>query len=185
MIKKFLCLFLVCLFAFPVWASDAIRPFSPVKECGLTELVGINEQVDQGEIGASVGIAVPDIPENRASDPSGEILSVTLYLTEDGTGTLFAADGTLIILDADPASSAGDASLSAAEAVTVLALVPVVDADWLANATGYIANKIVAIPFHTGTTLYFVWFHQDATSLNDVAGDDFQLEMNCWYRRDS
>lgn len=167
-------------------SGDVWQGFVPVdsegnqfalEEGGVTELVGINEQVDQDEYGASVGVAL-------GNTYSGEILSVTLYSTEDGSGTVQTPAGKLLILDADPATSAGDTALAAAEWPTVIGIIAVAAADWLVDANGaacFIANQ--PVPFHALATLYFVWFHEDATSLNDVAGDDEQLEFNFWYSR--
>jgi len=156
-----------------------VQPHAAMTEGGLTELVGINEQVDQNEYGASVGVAL-------GGTYSGEILSIMLYATEDGSGAVQDSAGTLFLFDADPSISAGDAAMSAAARVSVVAQIPVYAGDWKTDANGgsvSILNK--PIPFHGLSTLYFAWFHTDATSLNDAAGDDEQLEMNCWYRRDS
>ena len=157
------------------------QPFMPMREGGLTELVGINEQVDQSDYSGSVAVTLDaTIPR------SGEILSVCLYSTEDGSGAVQTPAGRLLVLDADPAVSSGDTSITAAEWVTVLGHIKVLSGDWLTDANGGIAYvHDVPIPFHDLNTLYFVWFHEDATSLNSAAGDDEQLQMNCWYRQDS
>ena len=155
------------------------QPLSAILEGGLTELVGINEQVDQNEYSASVGVAL-------GGTYSGEILSFALYATEDGTGAVQDSDGWLLVLDADPATTAGDTALTAAEWVTVLGRARVTPADWITDANGGVAYIYdTPIPFHALATLYFVWLHKDATSLNDGAGDDEQLEFNFWYRRES
>lgn len=155
------------------------QPFAALLEGGLTELVGIDEQVDQNEYGASVGVAL-------GGTYSGEILSFAFYATEDGSGAVQDSAGRLVILDADPATTAGDAALAAAEWPTVLGVVQVEASDWITDANGgvaYITDTPVA--FHALATLYLVWLHEDATGLNDAAGDDEQLEVNFWYRRDS
>jgi hypothetical protein len=41
------------------------------------------------------------------------------------------------------------------------------------------------VAFHNLQTLYLVWFHEDATSFNDAAGDDEQMILRLWYRRDT
>jgi hypothetical protein len=160
----------------PVAASSA---GSPLLEGGLTELVGVNEQVDEHDYGKSVAVAL-------GGTYSGEILSFAFYATEDGTGAVQNSAGYLLILDADPAVAAGDTALAAAEWPTVLGRVKVQATDWITDANGgmaYLCNQPVA--FHALSTLYFVWFHDDPTALNDAAGDDEQLELNFWYRRDS
>jgi len=157
----------------------ADMPFSPLLEGGLTELIGIDEQVDQNDYSGSVGVAL-------AGTYSGEILSVSLYTTEDGSGAILEPAGTLFLLDADPAIASGDTAMTASERVTVVGQIEVLASDWKSDANGASANiKIQPIPFHALSTLYFVWFHEDATSFNDAAGDDEQLEFNFWYRRES
>ena len=150
-----------------------------MKEAGLTELIGVDEQVDQNDYGGSVAVSLPSLT-------SGEILSFVFYSTEDGTGAVQEPAGVLLILDADPAVAAGDTSITAAERVTVLGHVAVAATDWKSDANGasaFIYNQ--PVPFHEVSTLYLCWFHEDATSFNDAAGDDEQLECNFWYRRDS
>jgi len=154
-------------------------PTRALLEGGLTELVGINEEVNTDDYGGSVGVGL-------GGTYSGEILNFAFYATEDGSGAVQDSAGKLIILDADPAVSAGDTALAAAEWVTVLGVVDVTASDWITDANGgcaFICNQPVA--FHALNTLYFVWLHTDSTDLNDAAGDDEQLELNFWYRRDS
>ena len=155
---------------------DATR-IAPLIEGGLTELVGINEQVDQNDYSGSIGVAL-------AAACSGEIQQFCFYATEDGTGAVQDSAGVLIIMDADPSIASGDTAMTAAERVTVIGQVFVTAGDWVTDASGgsaFIYNQPVA--FHSLATLYFVWFHQDATSLNDAAGDDEQLEFNFHYQR--
>ena len=78
----------------------------------------------------------------------------------------------------------GDTALTAAEWVTVIGRVTVEAGDWTTDANGGVAfiydNPVY---FHDVSTLYFVWFHTDATDLNDAAGDDEQLEFNGLFQR--
>lgn len=162
-----------------------VTPWTPLKELGLTELIGVNEQVDQNEYSGSVSVSIASgpVPDRPVS---GMILSVVLYSTEDGTGAVQTPAGKLLVLDADPAVSAGDTALVAAEWPTVLGIVPFVAADWRSDANGAAAMNVdVPVLFHDLLNLFFVWFHEDTTSFNDGAGDDEQLEFNCWYRRES
>ena len=155
------------------------KPFAAILEGGLTELVGINEAVAEHAYSGSVVVDLGGIY-------SGEILSFAFYATEDGSGAVQDSAGFLFILDADPAVVSGDTALAAAEWPTVLGRVKVQATDWTVDANGgaaYICDQPVA--FHATRYLWFVWFHDDATGLNDAAGDDEQLEFNFWYRRDS
>ena len=159
------------------------HPLSELLEGGLTELVGINEEVNTSDFGGSVDVSITT-PNGDAV--SGEILAFAFYATEDGSGSVQDSAGKLIILDADPAVAAGDTAMTAAEWVTVIGYVDVDAGDWVTDAAGgcaFISDQ--PIPFHKLSTLYFVWFHEDAADLNDAAGDDEQLEFNFWLRRDS
>jgi hypothetical protein len=154
-------------------------PLDAILEGGLTELVGINEQVDQNDYSGSVGVAL-------AGTYSGEILSVAFYATEDGTGAVQDSAGILYVFDADPTISSGDTSMTAAERVTIIGKIAIGANDWDVDANGGLAYITTQpIPFHSLANLYFVWKHLDATALNDAAGDDEQLEFNFWYRRES
>lgn len=156
-------------------------PGPQIMEGGVTELVGVDEQVDQNDYGASVGVALP-------GTHSGEILSLLFHATEDGSGAVLQATGQLLIFDADPSISAGATSISTAVRATLIGAVAVGAGDWVtADANGATAYLRLAVPFpfHSVSTLYFAWFHTHASSFNDAAGDDEQLEFNFWYRRRS
>lgn len=158
------------------------NPRYEIQELGLTELVGADEQLDQNDYGASVAITLGD----GIRPVSGELLSFMFYTAETGSGAIQTPAGTLLILDADPAVSAGDTAISAAEHRTVLGRVDVEAADWNSDANGGNACKLdQPIPFHSLNAIYALWYHTDATSLNDGAGDDETLHFNAWYRRDT
>lgn len=157
-------------------------PHWQIYESALTELIGANEQVDQNDYGGSVAVTLGD----GVRPCSGELLSFIFFATETGSGAVQTPAGTLLILDADPATTAGDTAITAAERVTILGHIAVAAADWQSDANGasaFIYNK--PVPFHNLQTLYFLWFHSDATSFNDGAGDDEVLQVKAWYRRDS
>ena len=159
--------------------SMPVKPFAAMLEGGLTELVGINEQVDQNDYSGSVGVSL-------GGTYSGEILAVALLATEDGTGAVQDSAGILYVFDADPSIASGDTAMSAAARVTLIGKIGIGAADWDVDANGglaYVCNQ--PIPFHAVANLYFAWKHLDATALNDAAGDDEQLEFNFWYRRES
>lgn len=165
-----------------VLASDKdvpVKPFSAILEGGLTELVGINEEVNTDDYSGSVEVAL-------GGSYSGEIQQFTFYATEDGTGAVQDSAGILYIFDADPTISSGDTSMSAAERVTIIGKVYVNADDWDVDTNGgtaFIYNQPVA--FHSLASLFFAWKHLDAVDLNDGAGDDEQLEFNFWYKRES
>ena len=154
-------------------------PFEPMQQIGLTELIGINEQVDQNDYSASVAVTLGSIQ-------SGEILDVCLFTTEDGTGSVQSPEGWLYLFSADPSITSGATAMTAAARVTILGRIKVESADWETDANGgaaYIYDTPVAFP--ALSTLYFAFKLTSATSLNDGAGDDEQLEFNAKYRRDS
>lgn len=155
-------------------------PFSPILEMGLTEIIDKDDQVDQNDYSSSVAVALGEIY-------SGEILSVVLVTSELGSGGIRTPAGTLLFLDANPAVSAGDTALAAAgaEHKTALGAVTIAASDWVTDAAGGVCFKTVAIPFHALSTLYAVFRLTSATSFNDGAGDDEEMHLNVWYRRDS
>jgi hypothetical protein len=155
-----------------------VQPFDGIIEGGLTELIGINEQVDQNEYSDEVGVAL-------AGTYSGEILAVTFYSTEDGSGSVQTPSGRLLIFDANPNTTTGDTTITAASWMALIGQVDVGAGDWVGDTNGRVAHRVVSVPFHAIGTLYFVFKREDAGSFNDSAGDDEQLEFNMWYRRDS
>ena len=158
------------------------NPRYQMRELGVTELVGKDEEVNTDDYGASVAITLGD----GIRPESGEFLAFAFYATEEGSGAVQDSAGTLLLLDVDPAVSAGDTALTAAEWKTILGRVDVTATDWITDANGglaYIYDN--PIPFHNLNTIYAVWLHTDATDLNDGAGDDEVLEFNAWYRRDT
>ena len=158
--------------------SVTAQPISAILEGGLTELIGINEQVDLNDYSGSVGVAL-------GGTYSGELLNITLYSTEDGTGAIQDNAGVLFIFDADPSIASGDTSMSAVDGITAIAKINILATDWTVDATVGICTKTVAVGFHAVSTLYFVFKNTDATAFNDNADEDEQLEFNFWYRRDS
>ena len=157
------------------------RAFSPILEAGLFELVGINEQVDQNDYSGEVEITLP-----TDNPVSGEILAVTLYSTEDGTGAVQTPAGRLIFFDATPTIASGDTAVLAASWPLAIGAIKVLATDWIVDSTGAIASiKDQPLPFHALTSLFVAWLQEGATALNSAAGDDEQLECNFWYRRDT
>lgn len=150
----------------------------PVLEGGLTELIGINEQVDQNEYCAEVEVTL-------AGTYSGEILAISLYSSETGTGAVQTPAGVLYIFDATTGVAAGDTAITATDLEKAIGLVTVATTDWYGDSSGKMAHKTVGIPFHALASLFFVFQRTDAASFNDAAGDDELLKVNFWYRRDS
>ena len=160
-----------------------ILPRYPILHSGVTELVGKDEQVDQNELAAAVEV---DITSGEGQPVSGEILAVMLYATEEGSGAVQDSAGELLIFTADPGHSAGDtgSGISAAEWQTCIGRVKVTASDWSTEDNGGIAYITdTPVPFHNLSSLFLVWYHTDATSLNDAAGDDEVLDVDLWYQR--
>lgn len=154
-----------------------------VVEGGITELVGINETLSASKYSASVGVTI----DTSDAGISGEIVSVLLVATELGSGAIFSTAGRLYVFDADPATTADAAALAAsgADHKKLIGTVKIASTDWGSDANGGAAFASVAIPFHQVNTLYFV-FQPDsgATQINSAAGDDEELYLNFWYRRE-
>ena len=154
-----------------------------IQHIGVSELVGINEQVDQNELGAELTVTLSPI---TGVPISGEFLSFIFYATESGTGAVQDSEGQLLIFTSAPGLTAGDAGtgLTAAEWKTCIGRINVAASDWTLEEAGgiaYVCDK--PVPFHAVNTLYFVWRHTDAVSLNDGAGDDEVLDVDAWYVR--
>ena len=154
-----------------------------VLEGGLTELVGINEALSASKYSASVGVTI----DTSTAGISGEIVSVALIATELGSGAILQTAGRLYVFDTDPATAADAAALAAngADHKNIVGSVKIASTDWGADANGGVAYASVAIPFHQLSTLYFV-FQPDsgATTINSAVGDDEELYLNFWYRRE-
>jgi hypothetical protein len=158
--------------------QDMIRYHAEIQESGVLELVGKNEEVNTDDYGASVALTI------GTSACSGELYEFVFIATEEGDGAVQDSAGWLLIFDADPATTAGDTSITAAERKTLIGQVEVTADDWITDANGgsaYIYDQVVS--FHAVTSLYLVWFHTDDTDLNDEAGNDEVLEVEIKYRR--
>jgi hypothetical protein len=154
-----------------------------IQHIGVTELVGKDEQVDQNELGAEATVTLTPI---TGAPVSGEFLSFMFYATEEGTGAVQDSQGELLIFTSAPGLTAGDTGtgITAAEWQTCIGRIKVAASDWSTEEGGgiaYVCDK--PIPFHAIQSLYFVWYHTDATSLNDGAGDDEVLDVDAWYVR--
>jgi hypothetical protein len=157
------------------YVSEARPVQLGIFETGLIELIGINEQVDQNDYGAHVTADLKG---------SGEILAACFMSTEDGTGAVQEPAGKLMIFNAAVTVAAGDTSITVAERSELIGMIDVSASDWQSDANGASQSILVQpIPYDTND-LYLVWFHEDATSFNDGAGDDEQLEVNLMYRLD-
>jgi hypothetical protein len=156
-------------------------PLAPITETGEQNLIGINNQIDQYDFSPTVDLAIgiDDLPV------SGEFLSLVLTATEHGSGAVLTPAGTLVLFDTDPNTTSGDTALTSDEWRSAIGSVEIAAADWISDANGAHCFKQIAIPFHALTAVYAVWYHEDATSFNDAAGDDEALRCNLWYRRDS
>ena len=147
-------------------------PENGILETGLIELVGVDEQVDQNDWSGSVDFDIGS---------SGYFVAFALISTG---GDEIQAEGKLYILDADPAISSGDTSITAAEAKTVVGVVDVASDDWDSDdnhAIAYITDTIV--PFHSMDQVYFAFRLTSATSLNSAGGDNELLQLNAWYEK--
>jgi hypothetical protein len=161
-----------------------VLPRYPILHIGVTELVGKDEQVDQNELGDAVEV---DLSSDGEGQPiSGEILSAMFYATEEGSGSVQDSAGELLIFTADPGQAAGDdgSGISGAEWQTCIGRIKIAASDWSTEDNGGIAYVTdTPIPFHDLSSLFLVWYHTDATSLNDAAGDDEVLDVDLWYQR--
>ena len=158
----------------------SMYPQRPVLHTGVLELVGADERVDQNELGVAVSASI-----DGGNTSSGVILAAAFYATESGTGAIQDSAGELLVFTADPGHSVGDdgSGVSGAEWKTCIASIAVATTDWVTEDNGGIAHICSdPIPFYGLATLYFVWHHTDATSLNDGAGDNEVLDVDVYYQ---
>jgi hypothetical protein len=157
-------------------------PAYQITRSAQISVIAADDQVDQYDYSTSRTVTLGD----GLRPCSGEILQILLVSYKTGTGAVQTPAGTIIFFDASPAKTAGDTTLTAGQRATVLGQVKVLASDWKADSVSggaVICNQPVA--FHNLQTLYLVWFHEDATSFNDAAGDDEQMILRLWYRRDT
>ena len=162
------------------------QPFSPILHGELTELIGINERVDQNEYSASVGVSMTSGSPVSGS-VSGEVLHTTLYSHATGSGSVLTPAGTLMFCNGDPNMvTSGSTAMPVAVRRSIIGQIVVAVADWKDDALGAsVTIPYQPLAFHELSSIYLVWFHEDATAYNDNAADDEILEADFWYRRDS
>ena len=182
MFKKIIAVVTAC--ALSLWLTMAYGqvglggdPASNLTEMGITELIGINEQITASQYGATVSITLAG---------PGTIVKVCLIATEDdsgGGGAVFTPAGDLILFDADPTLGVDDATITNAERLTIVSVMTFATANWQSDANGAVnCQKTIEI-FH-GSTLFATWHSATGeTQWNSAAGDDEQLEFNLWYKR--
>jgi hypothetical protein len=162
------------------------HPLTPIFGASAT-LIGANNQVDQNDYGASVELELATAAGTHTNRPvSGEILHLTFMTYETGSGAVLYPAGTLLIFASNPSVTAGDTAVTLAGRAQVIAQVTVAATDWQRDANGATAtiyDQPVAFP--PRSSLYLAWFHEDATSFNDAAGDDEILLVTAYIRRDS
>ena len=162
-------------------AGGRIQPFTAIAEAGATELIDKDDaEVAQNEFGKSVAVSL-------GGTYSGEVLSWIVVQTELGSGAILSdLAGELWVFDADPGISAGDADITAAEAQTLIGVITVSNSNLYAEGVAgvvFIPDK--PMPFHALATLYIAFRSSGATAINSASGDDEEVHINFWYRRDS
>lgn len=141
------------------------------------ELVGTDEVIAQNDWTEAVALTL------AMEDVSGQILGINLTTRREATGgAILAPSGTLMVFDADPGLSTGDATLATGVHRTVLGTVAIATGDWFTDVGGGVVYKPVLIPFYTLKTLYFAFFWTLATSINSATGDEEVMELDAQYR---
>lgn len=149
-----------------------------VETTTLLELVGKNEEMANTKFSKDVSFALDPVS-------SGLLLSATFLALESGTGAVQDSAGKLLIFNADPAVSANATALTIAARKLVMAEAKVAATDWDTDASGGSYTHVFdpPAPFEKVSTLYAVWAHADAATLNDGAGDDETLSVTIRYAR--
>jgi len=146
-----------------------------IQKSAAIELIGIDEAVAQNQYSASV-----ELPLAPHAPAQGELLDFEFI---SSGGDILTPAGRLLVMSADPGSSAGDTAITVAQRRTVLGEVPVAAADWQSDSNGgsvQYPTRPITIPGQT--SVFLVWFHSDATGYNSASGDDEILEVRVGYR---
>lgn len=152
------------------------NPLSPILVIALTEIVDKDDtEVSLNDYSKSVTVAL-------GGTYSGEILKVTVYASELGTGSVPANSGTLYLFDTNPTVASGDTALAAADWPTAIAQLPI-DV-WKSDANGGMCEVECSVPFHALANLYLC-FRNLGQAINDAAGDDEEIHARFWWRRES
>lgn len=151
-----------------------IRIAENVFKTALVPLVGPDDaELTTGHYGESQEVSL-------SPELSGEIVQINLYasgvVAEDSAGNL-------LVFDADPTLSHGDAFLDIQSNKMVIAAIAVAAGDWVCSySTGYVTDLLERpIYFDPQEEIYFAWEHTDATSLNPNAGSQDTLDAYVWY----
>lgn len=144
---------------------------APLYPAAIT-LAGDSDTVAQNEFTASVELTVS---ANAAI--GGEILA--LYLVQHiGSGAVLSdLYGDLVIFDADPSLSAGDTTLTTAQARMVIGRIAWANAELTTDTNTAQLGALTRVPFKPVGSLWFAFFSRGATSINSAGGDDELLEL--------
>ena len=166
--------------------NTALPPFVPVHETGITQIIGKDDA--EVSISGDYSSTADLVLANSPGLASGVLLGFQLTSLESGSGAVQTGTGVVFFFDADPDTTSGDTALAAAGAdhKTAIAIVAIAAGDWNTDGSGAVAHKEVNIPFHNLATIYCVYRNTDGTAVwNSLSGDDEELHINVWYRRDS
>jgi len=160
--------------------ANYTKPWEPVRQSDVLELVGADETVAQNQLSEAVSFAPASIGSGSGN--------LTSFVFISSGGDVLTPAGQLLIFSADPGHSTGDdgSGISAAEWENLIGVVDVAAADWSSeDNAAYLAIDDQIIPFHAVSNLYLVWRLTSATSINSDAADDELLKVNIHYTRDS
>ena len=154
----------------------AYRDF--IRTAPLAELIGIDDLVAPTNYTKSASYIIrPNSPEVLYS---GKITSVKLVSYETGSGAVQKPAGVLLFFEADPqvAVNATALAVNGADHKKIIGEIPIIAADWDADANGAIATALVAVFFKNINSI-FAAFRLDATAPthNDVGADNELLEL--------
>lgn len=158
-----------------VETAGLLHSNSPATEVAVFEVVGINEQVDASEYADEVSFAPVG---------TGKIVKICVITSETGSGVILTPAVNIIFFDADPTITVGDASITAAEAATIVADLSFSAADYQTDAAQGHNCQEVEESFHS-ITFATIFLQAGEVSVNSAAGDDEIVQLHIWYRRNS
>ena len=143
----------------------------------ITDLIGINDQVSGGEWSNSISL------ELQGDNPI-EISKIQLVSGFSGSGAVLVPALDIVGFDADPAISAGDSSISNAEAQTIVFRQSLAVGEWVqTGGNAAFALLDLSTVVHRLYTLYVaVKLATGGTQYNSAGGDDEFLRTRIWWR---
>lgn len=156
-----------------------VEQYKPLVTLRNQLLVDVNDgAIAQNQMSISRTLTVSD------RQVTGEIIWVSLIVTEDNTGAIIKEAADLLFFNTDPSTTSGAEILTKAVAATYEGSIHIPEGDWVVGLNGTdtagVSDTPAAKSFETDSSgkLFVVYVHRGTTTLNSAANDDEQIELN-------